>query len=171
MRRSWRWRTWAIAATSPSRTADRGRRNWRDSTSQDVVDRKKAQAAVYRNRRRMRGDYGKALHRKRGELVERAFAHVLDTGGMRRAHLKGRENLHKRYLIHVAGFNLSLVMRKLVQCGTPRELAGLFLRIAKGFWRQLFDRSAWWAVCRPYAGLSATLIQTNRAHRPKPIAA
>ena len=45
------------------------------------------------------------------ELVERSFAHVLDRGGMRRAWLRGRENLHKRYLVHVAGYNLGLIMR------------------------------------------------------------
>ena len=58
-----------------------------------------------------------------GELVERSFAHVLDRGGMRRAWLRGRENLHKRYLIHVAGFNLGVLMRALYGQGTPREAA------------------------------------------------
>jgi transposase len=60
--------------------------------------------------------------RKRGELVERSFAHVLDRGGLRRAWLRGRENIAKRYLIHVAGFNLGVLMRALLGCGTPREL-------------------------------------------------
>jgi hypothetical protein len=62
--------------------------------------------------------------RKRGEMVERSFAHVLDRGGMRRAWLRGRENLHKRYLIHVAGFNLGVLMRALFNCGTPRKATG-----------------------------------------------
>ena len=57
----------------------------------------------------------------RAELVERGFALVLDRGGMRRAWLRGRENLRKRYLVHVAGYNLGLVMRLLVGAGTPRE--------------------------------------------------
>lgn len=61
--------------------------------------------------------------KKRGELVERSFAHVLDRGGMRRAWLRGRENVAKRYLIHVAGFNLGVLMRALIGQGTPRELA------------------------------------------------
>jgi DDE family transposase len=60
---------------------------------------------------------------KRGETVERAFAHILDRGGMRRAWLRGRENVHKRYLIHVAGFNLGLLMRALYGKGTPKEAA------------------------------------------------
>jgi len=62
--------------------------------------------------------------RKRGELLERCFAHCLETGGMRRAHLRGRENILKRYLVHVAAFNLSLVMRLLIGFGTPRGLQG-----------------------------------------------
>ena len=61
--------------------------------------------------------------RKRSEMVERSFAHVLDRGGMRRAWLRGRENVHKRYLIHVAGFNLGILMRALFGSGTPREAA------------------------------------------------
>jgi hypothetical protein len=42
---------------------------------------------------------------------------------MRRAWLRGRENVHKRYLIHVAGFNLGVLMRALYGQGTPREAA------------------------------------------------
>ena len=59
--------------------------------------------------------------KRRAELVERGFALVLDRGGMRRAWLRGRENLRERYLVHVAGYNLGLVMRLLVGAGTPRE--------------------------------------------------
>ena len=57
----------------------------------------------------------------RAEIVERSFAHNLDRGGMRRTWLRGRENVHKRYLLHVAGHNLSLLMRKLIGAGTPQE--------------------------------------------------
>jgi transposase len=56
-------------------------------------------------------------------MVERSFAHVLDRGGMRRAWLRGREDIHKRYLIHVAGFNLGVLMRALHGQGTPKEAA------------------------------------------------
>ena len=62
-----------------------------------------------------------AAFKLRAEVVERGFALILDRGGMRRAWLRGRENLHKRYLIHVAGYNLGLIMRLLVGAGTPRE--------------------------------------------------
>jgi hypothetical protein len=55
--------------------------------------------------------------RKRGEMVERSFAHVLNRGSMRRSWLRGRENLYKRYLTYVAGCNLGILMRALFGCG------------------------------------------------------
>ena len=82
-----------------------------------------AQRAVYANRARLRSGIGRETMRRRGERVERSFAHILDRGGMRRAFLRGRENIHKRYLIHVAGFNLGVLMRALHGQGTPREAA------------------------------------------------
>jgi transposase len=96
---------------------DRGRRCWKDKPE--------AQQAVYRNRRRIGGEHGKELLRRRGEMLERSFAHTYETGGMRRVHLRGRENILKRVLIHVGGFNLSLAMRQLLGKGTPRGLQGL----------------------------------------------
>ena len=73
----------------------------------------------------------KAAFKLRAEIVERSFAHVLDRGGMRRTWLRGRDNVHKRYLLHVAGHNLGLLMRLLIGAGTPKEAAargrGLFL--------------------------------------------
>lgn len=84
-----------------------------------------ARHAVYANRARLKSGVGRDAMRRRGEMVERSFAHVLDRGGMRRAWLRGRENIHKRYLIHVAGFNLGILMRALFGRGTPREAAGV----------------------------------------------
>jgi transposase len=95
---------------------DRGRRNWNDD-----ID---AQQAVYANRRRIRGERGKRLTRMRGELIERPFAHLYETGAMRRTHLRGHTNILKRLLIHAAGFNLGLVMRTVFGAGTPRGLQG-----------------------------------------------
>jgi transposase len=92
----------------------KGRREWQG--------RRAEQQAVYQNRRRVRGEYGKSLLRRRGELIERSFAHCYETGGMRRRHLRGRQNILKRQLIHVGAFNLSLILRKLLGAGTPREL-------------------------------------------------
>jgi transposase len=80
--------------------------------------------AVYANRRRKKGVRGQRLMRKRGELIERSFAHTLETGGMRRTHLRFHYNIAKRVLIHVAGFNLGLLMRKRFGIGTPRGLQG-----------------------------------------------
>lgn len=94
-----------------------GRRRWKNKPKQ--------KAAVYANRRRMRRDRGKALLRKRSELVERSFEHIYDRGGMRRTHLRGHRNILKRLLIHVCGFNLGLLMRKLFGRGTPKGYRGL----------------------------------------------
>jgi transposase len=91
----------------------KGQRNWQGKVEE--------QQAVYQNRRRVRGEYGKSLLRRRGELVERSFAHCYDTGGMRRTHLRGQQNILKRQLIHVGAFNLSLILRQLLGAGTPRE--------------------------------------------------
>jgi hypothetical protein len=66
--------------------------------------------------------------RKRGELIERSFAHCYDTGGMRRTHLKKHDNVLERLLIHVAGFNLSLILRRTLGLGTARGLQGALLR-------------------------------------------
>jgi transposase len=81
--------------------------------------------AVYANRRRKSGERGKGLMRRRGELIERSFAHAFETGGMRRTHLRHHENIAKRLLVHVAGFNLGLLMRKRFGVGKPRCLQGL----------------------------------------------
>lgn len=101
----------------------RGRRRWTDDKGQKSEEKAREQRLVYNNRDRMRRGRAKGLHRRRGEIVERAFAHVLDTGGLRRTTLRGRENVAKRYVVHVAAFNLSLVMRKIVGRGKPRWAA------------------------------------------------
>ena len=89
-----------------------------------------ARRAVYNNRARLRSGAAQEAFMLRAELVERSFALTLDRGGMRRAWLRGCENLHKRYLVHVAGYNLGLIMRLLVGAGTPREfMAGVAARL------------------------------------------
>ena len=124
---------------------DRGRRKWEGKAEE--------QAAVYGNRRRVRGERGKALLRKRGEFVERPFAHCYETGGMRRTHLRGHPNILKRLLVHVAGFNLGLVMRQLVGIGKPRRVQdglGAVLLAFFGRIRALLGRwEAFWARCSP----------------------
>jgi transposase len=106
-----------------------GRRDWQGKD--------KERDAVYANRRRIRSPRGKRLMRKRGELIERSFAHVLETGGMRRTHLRGHLNILKRMLVHVGGFNLGLVMRKLTGSGKPRRLQGLFPSLYAVIWALL----------------------------------
>jgi transposase len=91
---------------------------------------RRAQAAT-------RSQSGKALLRKRGEHLERGFAHVLDHGGLRRATLRGCENLTKRYLIAALSANLSLLLRTLFGTGTAKQW------LAKP-WHPIWHRlSAW----------------------------
>jgi hypothetical protein len=75
------------------------------------------------NRARLLSGVARQAFKLRAELVERSFALALDRGGMRRAWLRGRDNLQKRYLIHISGYNLSLIMRLLTGFGTPRRWA------------------------------------------------
>ena len=103
---------WKTRIAEPQRTAFL---RWHGDTE--------ARDAVYANRNRLRSAVGKAEMRKRAEIVERSFAHTLERGGMRRTWLRGRENVHKRYLIHVAGHNLGILMRHLIGAGTPKEAA------------------------------------------------
>jgi transposase len=106
----------AVGIRSYISEPDRGRRDWSDA--------REAQAPVYANRRRIRGARGGRLRRRRAELAERSFAHLYDTGGMRRTHLRGHNNILKRLLIHGGGFNLGLVMRPCLGVGKPRRLQG-----------------------------------------------
>ena len=131
----------AVVATAPEVVADKGYHSrgtvleletngFRSYISepargpQSWDKQKDARDAGYADLRRMRGDRGQRLLRRRGEYVERTIANVHDTGGMRRTHLRGHTNILKRLLIHVGGFNLGLVMRHLIGIGTPRGLQG-----------------------------------------------
>jgi transposase len=80
--------------------------------------------AVYENRRRLRRAKSKHLGRRRSELCERSFAHVCDTGGMRRSWLRGVVNVAKRYLIAAAAHNLGRILRSLFGTGKPKALQG-----------------------------------------------
>ena len=129
---------------------DRGRRNWKGKN-------RKYQAPVYANRRRIRGRRGRRLQRQRSELVERPFAHQFTTGGLRRLFVRGHANVRKRLLIHVCGFNLGLLMRRLTGTGTPRSLQGrVLVRLFSLFeakmgrwlgWNRIWER--FWAPIEP----------------------
>jgi transposase len=93
---------------------DRGRRKWAGKRSE--------QAAVYANRQRIGRHRGKQLLRRRGELVERTFAHAYETGALRRLYVRGKQNVQKRLLLQAAGCNLALLLRKMMGAGTPRAL-------------------------------------------------
>jgi transposase len=93
---------------------DRGPQNW------DGQD--EARDAVYANRRRLKGERGRRLLRSRGEKLERSFAHCYETGAMRRLHLRGRDNIAKRVMIHAAAFNVGLMMRVSYGLSKPRSL-------------------------------------------------
>jgi len=91
---------------------ERGERNWQGKQAE--------KEAVYANRRRIRGEYGKRLQRRRGEKIERNFAHQFDTGGMDRLWVRGIENVHKKLLIQAAACNLALLLRSLYGAGKPK---------------------------------------------------
>ena len=121
------------------------------------------QQAVYANRRRVNRAYGKSLLRKRSELIERSFAHCYDTGGMRRTHLRGHQNILKRLLIHVGAFNLSLIFRTRLGSGTPRELRNRrFWFVFVLLW--LLDRSSAPAD-RPNSSFSSSRLNRRQNHR------
>ena len=82
-----------------------------------------ARRAVYNNRIRLGSGKATESAKRRTELAERSFQHILDRGRMRKTWLRGRENIEKRYLLHVAGFNLGLLMRKMIGYGTPKGAA------------------------------------------------
>lgn len=136
-----------IAVRSYIAEPRRGRQRWIEQTPRDQAWRRQEQRAVYENRRRLRRAKSRALHRRRGERVERSFEHVLDDGGMRRTWLKGRVQVQKRYLIQTAAFNLGLILRTLTGYGTPRGLADGLRALLERCW-DVFQtaRTRWIAV-------------------------
>jgi transposase len=131
----------------------KGKRHWQGKIEE--------QQAVYENRRRVQGDYGKRLLRRRSELVERSFAHCYETGGLRRCHLRGRENILKRQLIHVGAFNLSLILRKILGAGTPRELKNKATRLVLRILRLLLGPNRPQSALKPQTG---PLLASSRSY-------
>lgn len=119
------------------------KRNWKGKARQ--------KKATYANRRRIREKRGKALLRRRGELVERPFAHRMDRGRLRRLHVRGKGNVYKQELLLCAAQNLGLLMRAAYGAGTPRRqaetgrpdsrtaagLLAMLLVLLSALWRQL----------------------------------
>jgi len=119
---------------------ERGPRKW-DGKEQE-------QKQVYANRRRMGGRRGKDLQKLRTELTERSFAHMYETGGMRRTHLKGQKNILKRLLFHAVGFNLALLLRKSSGIGKPRTLQGFSAAIS-------LVQAIWKSICAAWTRFTA----------------
>ena len=153
---------WRIYASEPKR----GRRRWQGKPAG-------TQEAVYANHRRIEGHRGKRLLRRRGELVERSFAHGYETGGMRRTHLRGHPNILKRILIHMGGFNLSLVLRKHLGAGKPRHLCDYLMKDLKDKTQQgtkrIFDafRGLWSRRVTAYSPLRGSLSSLTPTQRKK----
>jgi transposase len=148
----------AVGVRSYISEPDRGRRSWKDKAE--------ARDAVYRNRRRIRGARGKRLLRQRGERLERPFAHLYETGRMRRLHLRGHHNILKRVLVHAAALNLGLLMRTLTGVGTPRSLQGRVAACLVYLCGLLALPEALWTVIRthdhPYTSPDHLLIRRHR---------
>ena len=107
----------------------RGRRKWRG--------KRKQQAATYANRRRVRGKRGKELLRRRGEKLERPFAHQFETGAMRRLHVRGLDEVRKKLLLQAAACNLALLLRTKHGAGSPRGLAEAAQALCTAIWALL----------------------------------
>jgi transposase len=105
--------------------------------------------AIQRAAESVRTEEGKTLLRKRGQHIERSFAHVLDSGGCRRTSLRHITNLQKRQLVATFAFNLSLLMRTVTGIGTPKQLAAAAERLKNAiseyfsFWGDLGKRGNW----------------------------
>ena len=141
---------------------DRGRRRWTDKPAGQ-------QQQVYANRRRLRGQRNAQLQKKRQELAERSFAHMYETGAMRRLHLRGRTNILKRLVVHGAGFNLGLYMRSLIGVGKPRQLTLTALRRLFHLLSPLLSRlQTPTTSCQPPKRLGALLPEPFLANCPIP---
>jgi transposase len=134
---------------------DRGPRKWKNKAA--------ARDAVYGNRRRICGARGLALLRRRSEYLERPNAHLYETGGLRRTHLRGHTNILKRLLVHVGGFNLGLFMRTCFGIGTPRGLQGrlaVIVALIVAVWARATDRGP--AVNTPAADHRPSFMPHHR---------
>lgn len=129
---------WGLRTYVPERTERRNRR-W-------VGKPAEWKQAFHANRRRVRRRKGRRLQRLRSERLERSFAHVCGSGGQRRTHVRGLENVQKRYLITAAARNLGLLMRELFGIGTPRSLQGLQRAVRAAIHFALFALMRLWGA-------------------------
>src|SRR5580700_5209165 len=101
------------------------------------TDKPVAQEQAFRaNRQRVRGKKGRRLNRWRSERCERTCAHVCETGGGRRAWLRGQTNVSKTHTLKCAAYNLGLLLRKIWGLRKPRNAD-------EGVWGGLLAGLAW----------------------------
>ena len=155
----------AVGVRSHVSEPERGRRCWQDKkTGETPPEKRAAQKALYANRRRVRGRRGRRLQRCRGEVVERSFAHLYETGGMRRVWVRGHENVRKRVLIQAAACNIGLLLRRLTGVGTPRSLQGRAVSAICRLIGRLIDR--WGRLTRAWGfKWTPTALVGSIAHR------
>jgi transposase len=103
--------------------APKQERNWEGKPSEKAI--------FLANQRRVTGERGKRLLKRRGEFLERPFAHQFETGGLRRVHVRGLKNVAKRVLLQAAACNLALILRSITKAGTPRGLADYQLALLR----------------------------------------
>lgn len=125
--------------------------------------------AALNNRRRMRRSKGKAMQRRRSEVVERSFAHICETGGSRRSHLRGLENVSKRYRIAAAAHNLGRILRRLTGVGKPKAMqgTGALAAVIRGLAARL--RSVWTWIANRYARMIGA-VRRNDDYGPDRLA-
>jgi len=148
----------ALGVRSYISEPDRGRRRWKGRAA--------AREAVYHNRRRIRGPRGQRLLRLRGERLERPFAHLYETGRLRRVYLRGHGNILKRVLVHAAALNLGLLMRTLTGIGTPRSLQGRAVALLRRLWSLIRLPETLWDAIWTLNGPDITRVDppTRRRH-------
>ncbi len=135
----------------------RGRRKWEG--------KKAEQRAVYGNRRRVRGERGKDLLRQRGIKLERCFAHMYATGGLRRLRVRGKVNVRKKLLLQAMAYNLALLLRNIFGAGSPKALKDRVAGMLFAFLRLLDAVSIVSAEVRPKRCTHHITIQTYPAPR------
>ena len=155
----------AVGVRSHVSEPERGRRSWQDKkTGETPPEKAAAQKALYGNRRRVRGRRGRRLQRCRGEVVERTFAHMYETGGMRRVWVRGHENVRKRVLLQAAACNIGLLLRRLTGVGTPRSLQGRAVSAICRLIGRLIDR--WGRLTRAWGSKwTPATLAGSIAHR------
>jgi hypothetical protein len=125
----------------------------RRQKSRSWTDKPMEQEEAFRaNRRRVRGKKGRRLNRLRSERCERTFAHVCETGGGRRAWLRGQTNVSKAHTLKCAAYNLGVLLRKVWGMRKPRNTD-------EGVWGGLLAGLVWLTL--------AAVIVYRRTTRPE----